>query len=387
MNKMARSTPFSKAELERYSRHLLLPEFGRVGQEKLRESSVLVIGAGALGAPVILYLAAAGVGRIRIVDPDRVDDHNLQRQVLYQSSDVGKGKAVLAKGKVEALNPWIRVEAETRRIDSTNAMSLLEGMDLLIDGSDNFPTRYLANDASLLAGIPNVHASIFRFEGQIAVFGGKGENGERNADYRDLFPEPPPPGSVPGCNEGGVLGVLPGVMGSMQANEAIKLLAGIGKPLKGQLLIYDALRSEVRKVEIPKDPRHPLIDRLIDHEAFCGIGAEGDGRSGEEIPGLSPEELKGMKERGERFTLIDVREKGEREIVHIGGERVSMERVEELGSDVPDDTPLILYCRSGKRSLRAAQRLKRRFPSLQVMNLEGGVLAWIERVDPSLPGY
>lgn len=378
---------FSKEELERYSRHLLLPEFGRAGQERLKNSKVLVLGAGALGAPVIYYLAAAGVGHIRIVDPDTVADHNLQRQILFTTEDIGREKAVVAKERAEALNPWIEVEAVTERMDSENAMRFLDGMDLLLDGSDNFPTRYLANDASVLAGIPNVHASIFRFEGQIAVFGGKGENGKRNPDYRDLFPEPPPPGSVPGCNEGGVMGVLPGVMGSLQANECIKILTGMGEPLKGELLLFDALKTETRRVKIPKDPDRPKIEHLIDYEAFCGLSPSSEGVEDEKVESIAPETLKKMREEGERFRLIDVREEGEREIVNIGGERIPMERIPEALKEASGTEPIVLYCRSGKRSERAAQRSKRALPDREVWNLEGGILAWIERIDPELPSY
>lgn len=376
---------FEKKELERYSRHLLLPEFGRRGQEKLKKSEVLVIGAGALGAPVILYLAAAGVGRIRIVDPDEVADHNLQRQVLFRTEDIGHQKAEVAEKRVKELNPWIEAEGCVEALSSENAMEFLGGADLLIDGSDNFPTRYLANDASVLAGIPNVHASVFRFEGQIAVFNA-GQNGEqRTADYRDLFPEPPPPGSVPGCNEGGVLGMLPGIMGSMQANEAVKLLAGTGRPLKGELLIFDALRTELRKVRIPRDPERPPIDRLIDHEAFCGLSKSKEEQ--DEPPSIEPERLKEMMDEGEAFTLVDVREPGEREIVNIGGRAIPLNRLPEEAGTLKEDRPIILYCRSGQRSGRGVQILRDQMPQAELYNLEGGVLAWIDRVDPEQARY
>ncbi len=380
------SGQFEKKELERYSRHLLLPEFGRKGQERLKKSSVLVIGAGALGAPVILYLAAAGVGRIRIVDPDRVSDHNLQRQVLFRTDDVGAPKAERAQKAVEDLNPWIRAEAVEEPLSSQNALEHLNGMDLLIDGSDNFPTRYLANDASVLAGIPNVHASVFQFEGQIAIFNGPKEGEERPVDYRDLFPEPPPPGSVPGCNEGGVLGMLPGIMGSMQANEAVKLLSGTGHPLEGELLIFDALRTELRRMTIPKDPEHQEIEELIDHEAFCGLGPS----SGEEAPQvktLTVEELESMKRKGSPFTLVDVRQPGEKEIVDIGGRNIPLDRFEEEQKKLPREDPIVFYCRSGQRSARAAQRYQETQKEAEVYSLEGGVLAWIERIDPDLPAY
>ncbi len=378
--------PFEKAELERYSRHLLLPGFGRKGQEKLKGSSVILIGAGALGAPATLYIAAAGVGRIRIVDPDHVADHNLQRQVLFRTEDIGKEKAQAAKAAIDALNPWIEVEAITDAISSDNAMKLLEGMDLLIDGSDNFPTRYLANDASVLAGIPNVHASVFQFEGQIAVFNAGGEK-ERAVDYRDLFPEPPPPGSIPGCNEGGVLGMLPGIMGSLQANEAIKLLSGIGAPLDGELLIFDALRAESRRVRIPRDPQHPGIEKLIDYQSFCGVPSS-RAKGGDQVPSIEPEELQGKMKKGENFTLIDVRERGEKEIVDIGGANIPLRTLKEK-QEFPEETdgPIILYCRTGARSSKAARILQEKMPERAVYNLRGGILKWIEAVDPSLPAY
>ncbi|MFB6257071.1 MAG: ThiF family adenylyltransferase [Flavobacteriales bacterium] len=379
------STTFEKRELERYSRHLLLPGFGREGQEKLKKSSVVVIGAGALGAPVLLYLAAAGVGRIRIIDPDQVADHNLQRQVLFRTGDIGRFKAEVAKEALESLNPWIHVEAERESFDSENGQELLQEMDLLIDGSDNFPTRYLANDASVLSGIPNIHASVFRFEGQIAIFNATDEKGERSVDYRDLFPEPPPPGSVPGCNEGGVLGMLPGIMGSLQANEAIKILSGMGASLGGELLIFDALTTRTKRVEIPKDPDHPGINRLVDQQGFCGIPPSASEQ--EAPPSVTPEALKQMSESGSSFDLVDVREVGEREIVHIGGRNIPLDQLPEAGEQIPMDRPVILYCRSGQRSARAVSILEQRYPHGAFYNLQGGILAWVDRIDPSLPSY
>lgn len=376
---------FEKTEIERYSRHLLLPEFGRRGQERLKESSVLVVGAGALGAPVILYLAAAGVGHIRIVDPDRVADHNLQRQVLFKTSDIGEEKAKVASKAIEKLNPWAETEAIVDGFRSENAMKFIKGVDLLIDGSDNFPTRYLANDASVLAKIPNVHASVFRFEGQLAVFNAPDEK-ERGADYRDLFPQPPPPGSVPGCNEGGVLGMLPGIMGSMQASEAIKLLSGIGRPLAGELLIFDALKTETRRIHIPKDPKHPGIEKLIDYEAFCGLGAS-ERENAPHIDSISPQVLQEMKKKGEPFTLIDVREPGEKEIVDIGGQNIPLDDLHQQQGTVEGEGPIVLYCRSGQRSKRGAEIIQAGSRHRPIYNLEGGVLRWIEELDPDLPSY
>lgn len=375
---------FSQEEIIRYSRHLLIPDFQMKGQFALKKSRVLVIGAGGLGSPVLYYLAAAGVGHIGIVDGDTVDLSNLQRQILFDSTRVGKSKADEAAEKIRLLNPNVETRTYPTWLRSDNALQILENYDLVVDGSDNFQTRYLVNDACVLLGKPLVYGSIFQFEGQVTVFNLKDEAGERGPNYRDLFPEPPPPGLVPSCAEGGVLGVLPGIIGSMQANEAIKILTGIGATLSGRLFIFDALNFESITLKITKNDNLPPIEKLIDYEEFCGL-KEDPGSS--VVPEIQVEELAELMSTGATFTLIDVRETYEYALADIGGKKIPLSGIEDAVHLIPTDHKVIFYCRSGKRSTEAINRLNsiRAFDNL--FNLSGGILAYIDIIDPSLNRY
>ncbi|MFI5135625.1 MAG: molybdopterin-synthase adenylyltransferase MoeB, partial [Chitinophagales bacterium] len=314
---------FSKEELARYDRHIIIPDFGFEGQKKLKAAKVLVIGSGGLGSPVLLYLAAAGVGTIGIVDFDVVDDSNLQRQVLFGVDDIGEPKVEAARQRLEKLNPHIQIKTFNTQLTSKNALDLFNDFDVIVDGTDNFPTRYLVNDACVLLGKPNVYASIFQFEGQVSAFNYRDKNGELGPNYRDLYPTPPPPGLVPSCAEGGVLGVLPGIIGSLQALETIKVIAGIGETLSGRFFIFDALKFESRIFKIRRDPDNPLngknptIKELIDYEQFCGMKTVEKA-----VKEISAAELYELQTRGEDFQLIDVREPHEYQIVNIGGELI-----------------------------------------------------------------
>ncbi len=373
-------------ETQRYSRHLMLPEMGIEGQEKLKSSSVLCIGAGGLGSPLALYLAAAGVGRLGLVDFDVVEFSNLQRQIIHSTNDVGRPKLTSAREKLEAINPNVRVEAHEVRLSSENALDLFQDYDVIADGTDNFPTRYLVNDACILTGKPNVYGSIFRFEGQASVFGVPG-----GPCYRCLYPEPPPPGLVPSCAEGGVLGVLPGLVGTVQATEAIKLLLGIGQTLVGRLLLFDALDLNFREVRLRPDPdcpicgEHPSIDKLIDYEQFCGIGQ--DQQDERVVVEVTPTEVQQELEEGRDLVILDVRNPYEIDICRIEGSLVIPlpelgERVDELDRD----QEMVVHCKSGARSARAIQELQEHGFS-RLRNLHGGILAWARDVDPSLPTY
>ena len=359
-------------EYTRYARHLSLPDFGLEGQRRLKAASVLVVGAGGLGSPLLLYLAAAGVGHIGIVDFDRVDETNLQRQVLYGVPDVGKSKAVTARARILALNPHIEVSVFDTLLTRDNALELIRAFDVVADGTDNFPTRYLVNDACVLAGKVNVYASIFRFEGQVAVFNYPGENGERGPNYRDLFPMPPPPDLVPNCAEGGVLGVLPGIIGSMQACEVIKVAAGVGQPLSGKLFLFDAASFTSRILNVRKNP-----------EAFCNPGKKTEPAT----ESLTAPQLKEMMEQDQPFQLIDVREAYEREIASIGGLHLPLAEIEEAVDRIDRQKPVVFYCRSGKRSRQAIEKLKAHAPFENLLNLEGGILAWAEAIDPEMRKY
>jgi len=373
----------SREELERYSRHLIIPEVGRAGQEKLKHASVLLVGAGGLGSPVALYLAAAGVGRLGLVDFDLVDATNLQRQIIHTTADVGRAKLDSAAEKIRAVNPFVAVEPHPVRLTSENALGILENYDVVVDGTDNFPTRYLVNDACVLLGKPNVYGSIFRFEGQASVF-----DAARGPCYRCLYPEPPPPGLVPSCAEGGVLGILPGIIGTLQANEAVKLLLGIGEPLIGRLVLFDALALEFREVRLGKDPACPVcgetpsITGLIDYEEFCGTGAGAPGPLG--VPEMGAAEL--ARRRGE-VDLIDVREPFETEIAAIPGARlIPLGELPGRLAELDRGREIVIHCRSGVRSARAARMLlDAGFP--RVWNLRGGILAWSDEVDPSVHKY
>ena len=378
-------------EVRRYSRHLILPEVGMEGQKKLKAARVLCIGAGGLGSPVAMYLAAAGVGTIGIVDFDVVDFSNLQRQILHGTPDVGRPKLDSAADRLQALNPHVKVVKYETALTSQNALQLFKGYDVIVDGTDNFPTRYLVNDACVLLGIPNAYGSIFRFEGQASVFGAK-----EGPCYRCLYPEPPPPGLVPSCAEGGVLGVLPGIVGCIQANETIKLILGIGEPLIGRFLVFDSLRMKFRELKLRKDPdcpvcgTHPTVTELIDYEQFCGVApaqvaaAEPAGGTATEI---TVKELKARKDRGEDVFVLDVREPHEYEINRIPGSTlIPLGDLGERFVELDANREIVTQCKSGMRSARAAAFL-REHGFKNVKNLKGGILAWVDQIDPSQPKY
>ena len=398
--------PLTREQTARYARHLLIPDVGELGQRRLAASRVAVLGAGGLGSPALLYLAAAGVGTIAVIDPDVVDTSNLQRQVVHGVDDVGRRKVDSAAESMAKVNPLVDVIRHPVRLDSSNALSLLAGYDLVIDGTDNFATRYLVNDACVLLGIPYVWGSVFRFDGQVSVFWGRsGGGGQQFPCYRCLFPEPPPAGSVPSCAEGGVLGVLCAAVGAAQGTEAIKLLTGIGEPLLGRLLVHDALQASWRELTVRPDPdcavcgRAPSITHetgLADYEAFCGLppaGATVPQAAGSSADEVSASELASLLERRERgeidLVLVDVREPGERAIVSIPG-AVAVARATfdsgEAFDVIPFDRPVVLHCRSGARSATALQLL-RAAGHPDARHLAGGVLAWVDEVDPSLPRY
>ncbi|HET6404761.1 MAG TPA: molybdopterin-synthase adenylyltransferase MoeB [Candidatus Thermoplasmatota archaeon] len=376
----------SREEIAHYARHLILPEVGLKGQERLKDAKVLLVGSGGLGAPSALYLAAAGVGTLGVVDFDRVERSNLHRQVLFSDADVGRPKARAAAERLRGLNPFIDVHEHDTRFTSANAHDLLKDYDMVLDGTDNFPTRYLANDVSVLQGKPNVYASIFRFEGQASVF-----DATRGPCYRCLYARPPPPGLVPSCAEGGVLGVLPGIMGSIQATEAVKLIVGRGEPLIGKLLLFDALAMEFTTLRLAKDPACPLcgpnatIKELIDYEEFCGIrGEEEEVPQG--IPSIAPKELEAKLARKE-VLLVDVREPHEAEIARIPGAKLlPLNEIAMRAAELPQNEDIVLHCRSGVRSAKALQLLQT-LGFRRVRNLEGGILAWSDEVDPSVPKY
>ena len=376
---------FSKAELERYSRHLIIPSFNISGQRKLKESKVLVVGTGGLGAPLLQYLTAAGVGTIGMVDFDAVDESNLQRQVLFSVEDVGKSKVKVAAKRLKTLNPHIHFNTYEVQLTSENALDIIRDYDVVADGTDNFPTRYLVNDACVILGKPNVYGSIFRFDGQVSVFNHINTKGEQGPNYRDLFPAPPPPGLVPSCAEGGVLGVLPGIVGSLQANEVIKVITGVGEPLSGKLFLFDALTFETRTVNIPKDTSQPPITELIDYEVFCGHDKDQPGDV--KVKEVTIAELVQMMEEGRNFQLIDVREPYEFEIAQIGGTLVPLGEIEDHVNEISSEGPVIFHCRSGARSAKAVHKLEKKFGFTNLYNLKGGILAYAEEIDPSLPKY
>lgn len=380
---------FSKEELARYNRHIIIPGFGMEAQKKLKAARVLVIGSGGLGSPGLLYLAAAGVGTLGIVDFDVVDDSNLQRQVLFGVESVGKPKVEAAKQRLQALNPHLNIELHNTHLNSSNALDIIREYDVVADGTDNFPTRYLVNDACVLLGKPNVYASIFQFDGQVSVFNHIGADGERGPNYRDLYPTPPPPGLVPSCAEGGVLGVLPGIIGSLQALEVIKVITGVGETLSGRFYTFDALQFESRTFIIKKRSDNPIsgenpsITALIDYEQFCGM------RAVEEKPlkEITVKELYNMQVRGERFQLIDVREPHEYDIVNIGGELIPMANVAERADEISREGKVVVHCKMGGRSAKAIRELEANFGYNNLFNLKGGILAYIDEVDPQLTKY
>ena len=380
----------SNDEILRYSRHLIIPEVGMEGQRKLKAARVLAIGAGGLGAPIALYLAAAGVGTLGIVDFDVVDFTNLQRQVIHGTSDVGRSKLASAEETIREINPNVRVVPYAAKLSSENALEIFRDYDLVVDGTDNFPTRYLVNDACVLSGIPNVYASIFRFEGQASVLALRD-----GPCYRCWYPEPPPPGLVPSCAEGGVLGVLPGIMGTLQAMEAIKLILGIGQPLKNRVLLFDALQMRFRELKLRKSPDCPIcgpnrtIHELIDYQEFCGIrGAESAPQAADDtMQTVTPSELKQELDSGKNVFILDVREPHEYQICCLeGATLIPLGQVPARLEELNREHDIVVMCRSGARSGKAAQYLaKQGFP--KVRNLSGGILAWSDEVDPSVPKY
>lgn len=377
----------SNEEIRRYSRHLILPEFGTGGQRKLKQGSALLIGTGGLGSPLALYLAAAGVGHIGLVDFDIVDESNLQRQIIHSTSTLGIRKTESAKMRLRDLNPHIDIATYDVQITSENAFDLIRPYDVVVDGTDNFPTRYLTNDACVMLGKPNVYGSIFRFEGQATVFSPK----HGGPCYRCLYPEPPPPGLVPSCAEGGVLGVLPGVIGTIQATEAIKLLSGIGEPLIGRLLLYDALAMRFRELKLRRNPDcpvcgdHPTVTELIDYQQFCGISPEEAHRDA--TIEITPAEVADWLHSDNPPFLLDVREPNEWEICHIpGAVRISVNELAERMNELDSAVEMVVYCRSGVRSARAVELL-RQAGFRKVKNMAGGILRWSDEVDPSVPKY
>jgi sulfur-carrier protein adenylyltransferase/sulfurtransferase len=373
-------------EILRYSRHLIMPEVGMEGQQKLKAARVLCIGAGGLGSPLALYLAAAGVGTLGIVDFDVVDFTNLQRQIIHSTADVGRKKLDSAAEKLQAINPFVNVKKIETRLSSENALELFREFDIVADGTDNFPTRYLVNDACVLTGKPNVYGSIFRFEGQASVFAT-----EEGPCYRCLYPEPPPPGLVPSCAEGGVLGILPGLVGVMQATEVIKLILGAGEPLIGRLLLIDALAMKFRELKLRKNPdcpacgKHPTITKLIDYNEFCGIrGEEKPVETG--IPEMQVEELKRRLDAGENLFVLDVREPHEYQICNIGGHLIPLGDLPKRVNELDSSREIVAHCRSGVRSAKAVGFLQQA-GFKKVHNLAGGILAWADRVDPKMPKY
>jgi molybdopterin/thiamine biosynthesis adenylyltransferase/rhodanese-related sulfurtransferase len=380
---------FTREELARYNRHIIIPGFGMEAQEKLKKSRVLVIGSGGLGSPVLLYLAAAGVGTLGIVDFDVVDDSNLQRQVLFGVESVGKPKVEAARERIKALNPHLNIVLHNTHINSSNALDIIRDYDVVADGTDNFPTRYLVNDACVLLDKPNVYASIFQFDGQVSVFNYVNKNGERGPNYRDLYPTPPPPGLVPSCAEGGVLGVLPGIIGSLQALEVIKVITGVGETLSGKFFTFDALQFETRTFKInkradnPISGNNPTITELIDYEQFCGM------RAVEEKPlkEVTAKELYDLQVTGEPIQIIDVREPHEYDIVNLGGELIPLANVVEQADLISRDKKVIVHCKVGGRSAKAIKELEEKYGYTNLYNLKGGILAWIDQVNPELTKY
>lgn len=375
----------SKEELARYSRHIIIPELGLEGQKRLKAAKVLIIGSGGLGSPALLYLAAAGIGTIGLIDFDTVDDSNLQRQVLFSVNDIGKLKVEAAKNRIQSLNPHIEVITYNERLTSENALRIFKDYDVVADGTDNFPTRYLVNDACVMTGIPNVYASIYRFDGQVSVF-----NYEGGVNYRDLYPEPPPPGLVPSCAEGGVLGVLPGIMGCLQANEVIKVVTGIGEPLSGRLFTFDALGFTTRIFKIFKDPQNPLTGdnptqkTLIDYEFFCGL--KHDPINKKPVNEITVQDFKKWKDEARDIQVIDVREPHEYELVNIGAQLIPLGTITEHLDQIRKDIPVIVHCKSGARSTRAIEALQN-LGYDNLLNLKGGILGYIKEIEPSLPLY
>jgi adenylyltransferase/sulfurtransferase len=376
-------------EVLRYSRHLIMPEVGMEGQQKLKAARVLCIGTGGLGSPLALYLTAAGVGTIGLVDFDVVDFTNLQRQIIHFTGDVGRSKLESAKEKLAAVNPFVNVRTFDTKLSSENALRLFEDFDIIIDGTDNFPTRFLVNDACVFSGKPNVYGSIFRFEGQASVFAAKD-----GPCYRCLYPEPPPPGLVPSCAEGGVLGILPGLVGLIQATEAIKLILGAGDPLIGRLLLVDALGMKFRELKLRKNPdcvvcgKHPTVTKLIDYEEFCGLRGQEKPvtTSSSGVPEITVQELKQKLDAQEDLFILDVREAHEYKICNINGHLIPLGELPKRVKELDPAKDMVVHCRSGARSARAVQFLQQS-GFTKVKNLKGGILAWADQIDPKVPKY
>jgi len=381
---------FSNDEIARYSRHLIMPEVTLEGQKRLKAASILCIGTGGLGSPIALYLAAAGVGRLGLVDGDTVDFSNLQRQILHGTKDVGRKKLNSARDRIREVNPNVQVDLYDTYFNSTNAAGIAAPYDIIIDGTDNFPTRYCSNDIAVFQKKPNIYGSIFRFDGQCTVFapnlGGP--------CYRCMFPEPPPPGMVPSCAEGGVLGVLPGIIGVMQAIEAVKLIIGIGEPLIGRMIAFDALKMKFREFKLRRDPKcpvcsdHPTITELIDYDQFCGIPQAQAAEDAEpQVPTVTVQDLKAKQDRGDKFVLLDVREPFEWDICRIpGATLIPLGQLPSRMSELDSADEILLQCKSGARSARAL-RLLQEAGFGKLANVEGGILAWAEQIDPSVPKY
>ena len=377
----------SNDEIARYSRHLIMPEVALDGQKKLKAARVLTVGTGGLGSPLALYLAAAGIGTLGIVDFDVVDESNLQRQIIHGTSDVGRPKVESARDKIKDINPNVEVVVHEEALTSENALSIFADYDVIVDGTDNFPTRYLVNDACVLLNKPNVYGSIFRFEGQASVFWA-----EEGPCYRCLYPEPPPPGLVPSCAEGGVLGILPGAIGVVQATEAVKLILGIGEPLIGRLMLYDALGMSFREMKLRKDPgcpicgENPTVTELIDYEEFCGIPQANAADENNGVPEITVSELKSKLDNGEPIKVLDVREPHEYEVANIGVKLVPLGELPQRLAEFDRDENFAVHCKTGGRSARAVKLLQDAGFG-NVYNVKGGITAWSEEIDPSVPKY
>jgi len=375
---MAKNKDFTKEELERYSRHLILPQFGEEGQVKLKKAKVLIIGAGGLGSPLLLYLTAAGVGTIGIVDFDNIELSNLHRQLLFSEEDIGKSKIQAAYSRLKSLNSNIEFKLHEERLTSDNALQILKDYDVIADGTDNFPTRYLVNDACVLLDKPNVYGSIYRFEGQVSVFNYVDADGVVGPNYRDLFPVPPPPEMVPNCAEGGILGVLAGIIGSMQANEVIKVITGIGTSLSGRLFIIDSLSFETRTIKLRKAAEGKAISELIDYEEFCGMN---NNTSPYEVNEITVQELNNMINNGDEFQLIDVRTAFENHVANIGGDLMPLEEIVNYIDEISKSKQVVLYCKVGIRSMEAILHLQSVYDFTNLYNLKGGINAWATEID------
>ncbi|MDQ4062555.1 MAG: molybdopterin-synthase adenylyltransferase MoeB [Actinomycetota bacterium] len=377
----------SNEEIARYSRHLIMPEVALDGQKKLKTARVLTVGTGGLGSPLALYLAAAGVGTLGVVDFDIVDESNLQRQIIHGTSDIGRPKIESARDRITDMNPNVKVEAYEEPLTSENALDIFKDYDIIVDGTDNFPTRYLVNDACVLLGKPNVYGSIFRFEGQASVFYAK-----EGPCYRCLYPEPPPPGLVPSCAEGGVLGILPGAIGTIQATETVKLILGIGEPLIGRLLLYDALGMSFRQMKLRKDSNcpvcgeNPTVTELIDYQEFCGIPQANAQEAANEVPEINVQDLKQKLDNGESVNVLDVREPHEYEVANIGARLIPLGELPQRLVELDQDENFAVHCKTGGRSARAVKLLQDA-GFQNVYNVKGGINAWSEEIDPSVPKY